>query len=131
VPIREYSSGAGARVLILDGISDEALAVLDRLHKSAPRDHKKLVAYFSRLADYGPVAYRRPWFKKLEDAEDLHQLSYSRHRFLMVPHPRVDRTYVLLNYFAKSSDDTPPHEVRKGLQLRKACLQMLESEEMK
>jgi hypothetical protein len=114
----------------VDGISDDALEMLDRMRKSAPREYKQIVAYFQRLADYGPAAYR-PWFKKLEDAKDLHQLSHSRHRFLLLPHPNANRAYVLLNYFAKSSDDTPPHEVRKGLRLRKMCLQTLESEEIR
>jgi hypothetical protein len=129
VPVHEFRAGVGGRILVVDGVSDGALAALDRLARRAPVEYRRVVTYLQRLVDYGPVAYHRPWFKKLEDAEDLHQLSQSRHRFLLMPHPQIERTFLLLSHFTKSSEDTPSHEVRRGLRLRKACLRVLESEE--
>ena len=128
MPIHEFRSGPGARILTVDGISDSAIAALQGMERSARRDYKQVIARFQRLVDYGPSA-RRPWFKRLEDAEDLRQLSYNQHRFLLIPHPRIERTFVLLSYFPKSASRTPPHEVRKGLRLKRECLPILESEE--
>ncbi len=114
----------------MEGISDEAVKALDvDMKKSAPRERKKLTNRFQRIAAYGS---RRclPWFKQLADAEGLYQMSapHSKHRFLLMPCPHVEETFILLHHFVKSQADTPPHEIATGLQRRKACLQVLERE---
>ena len=126
VLIEVWRSGAWGEVHVLMGPLSEPLAVIAGLKRSAPSAYRQVLARFQRLADYGPSWH--DWYKRLEDAEDLHQLRYEQHRFLLFPHPHKARALVLLTYFRKQQQRTPPAELRKALTVRRRVALMLSKE---
>lgn len=131
MPIDVFRSGPGACILAVGGISDDALDELARLETEEPAHFRRLVARFERIANHG-TRYHGKWWKTLKGTGGLRQLRYANHRFLLAPYPTHKRKacFILLSWFVKDGDATPPDEIRRAQKLRATCFEMLEGEEV-
>jgi len=127
VELNLFRRGHWGTLLPFVRLTDGPLEVLDDLKRKSSSDYKQLLARFQRLADKGPQHH--DWFKTLEDTGGLRQLSYRQHRYLLMLHPADPRCFILLHYFRKQRRRTPPHELKRGMDLAIRCQALLTGEE--
>jgi len=130
VTIDVFRDGPGACILAVGGISDDTLDELARLEAEEPAHFRRLVARFERIANHG-TRYHGKWWKTLKGTGGLRQLRYANHRFLLAPHPASEgkECFILLSWFVKDGDSTPPSEISRAQGLRASCLAILQREE--
>jgi hypothetical protein len=107
--------GAPARVAV------EALAAVPAAA------HKKIMAHCRVMLNLGP-GLRAGWFKQLQEAKGILQLTSDEYRLWVFSHPRRPKTYVLLSCHVKRAAKTSPAQLRHALQTYSQCVDVIERE---